>query len=133
MVLCGVKAFRFAQRGATSDHSAQIPRELWGEKNIDCCSASLSYFPSSTPNFFFFFFLPHCKIIHFNHPTPVPLFLPLKLVIKPLTSFNTKRNVFVMQTPEPLSVCVLFYELLWQSSSNLLYQYEVNIKGWRRW
>lgn len=43
---------------------------------------------------FFPQFFPSCKIIHFNRPTPFPLSLPLKLVIKRLTSLYTKRGVW---------------------------------------
>ena len=62
-------------------------------------------------------FFPFCKIIHFNRPTPFPFSLPLKLVIKRLTSLHTKRDVFEMQTNKHLGLwrlCILFYELLWQ-------------------
>lgn len=112
MVLCGVKALRFAQQGATSDHSAQIPVELWGKKPSIAALPPSPFFPFSTPIFF-----PFRKIIHFNRPTPFPLCLPLKPVIKCLTSLHTKRDVFEMQTNKHLGLLrldALFYELLWQ-------------------
>lgn len=114
MVLCGVKALRFAQRGATSDHSAQIPAELWGKKTSIAAQPPSPFFPSSTPNF-----SPSCKIIHFNRPTPFPLSLPLKLVIKCLTSLHTKRDVFEMQTNKHLGlVCIVSVVVVAVFSSN---------------
>lgn len=88
------------------------PRGALGEKNHRLLLSLPLLFSLVYTQFF-----PSCKIIHFNRPTPFPLSLPLKLVIKCLTSLYTKRDVFEMQTNKHLGLlmlCILFYELLWQ-------------------
>lgn len=130
MVLCGVKALRFAPRGATSHHSAQIPVELWGgEKTLIAAQSPSPFFSFFYPQFF-----PSCKIIHFNSPTPFPLSHPLKLLIKRLTSLHTKRDVFEMQTNKHLGFKrfnILFHEL-WRHLVPIDFMQHVNAKGFRQ-
>lgn len=75
------------------------PRGALWEKNHRLLLSLPLLFSLFNPQFF-----PSRKIIHFSHPTMFPLFLLLKLVIKCLTGFHTKRDVFEMQTNKHLGI-----------------------------